>query len=99
MCEFQAMDTRKMIGVAKEQNELYYLTKESHYPTAGQLRVARSSQSTSDLANIWLHHYRLGHPPFALLKTMFPTLFRTLDPSTFQCDVCNFQASSSVLSN
>lgn len=81
-CEFQDMNAGKMIGVVEEHNGLYFIKRESG-PKGSQQKVACSSQSNSDLANIWLHHYRIGHPPFVLLKSIFPTLFRTLGPSIF----------------
>jgi len=78
MCKFQVRDTGKMIGVAKEQHRLYVLQGESTCPQMRQLRIVCSSQSASDLSNIWLHHFRLGHPPFILLKSMFLALFKTV---------------------
>lgn len=42
MCEFEVMDTRKMIGVAEEHNGLYYLKRESGCPKGSQLKVACS---------------------------------------------------------
>ena len=85
VCEFQAMKTRRRIGAARETNGLYCLTGKAQ---KNQQPVACSSQITANYHQIWLHHYRLGHPPFSLLKSMFPTLFLSLDPSTFHCDVC-----------
>ena len=87
MCEFQDMTTRKMIGVAEEHNGLYILHEADH-PKEKQPTIACSSQSVSASATIWLQHYRLGLPPFPLLKTMFPHLFKSSHPSMFQCDVC-----------
>ena len=31
---------------------------------------------------------RLGHPPFSLLKTMFPSLFKNVNVIDFHCDTC-----------
>ena len=39
---------------------------------------------------ICAHHLRPGHPPFLLLKHMFPLLFKVLVVSNFQCEVCQF---------
>ena len=72
-----------MIGVAKEHNGLYILEGKNNCSKRRQHRMIYSSQSTPDLSTIWLHHFRLGHPPFILLKQTFPTLFNTLDPSSF----------------
>ena len=46
--------------------------------------------SSSNKSVIWLHHYRLGHPSFAVLIVMFPSLFKGLDIRTFHCDVCEY---------
>ena len=81
------MTTRKMIGVAEEHNGLYILHKADH-PKKKQPAIAYSFQSVSASATIWLQQQRLGHHPFPLLKTMFPHLFKSLDPRMFQCDVC-----------
>jgi len=83
VCKFQDMDMGRTIGVAKEQHGLYILQGRSTKPK-DQPQAAYSTQKTaSDRAAIWLHHLCLGHPPFSLVKQMFPTLFRTLDPSIF----------------
>ena len=34
-------------------------------------------------------HLRLGHPSFLYLKYLFPTLFKGVDPSMFQCESCH----------
>ena len=39
---------------------------------------------------IWAHHLCLGHPPFSLLKHMFPLFFKDLVVLDFQCEVCQF---------
>jgi hypothetical protein len=35
-------------------------------------------------------HYRLGHPSFAYLKTLFPEKFKDLNITTLQCEICQF---------
>ena len=80
MCKFQAKDTGRTIGVAKEHHRLYILQGENTYPKERQLQAAYSASNQS---TIWLEHLRLGHPPFSLLKGVFPALFKTLDPSVF----------------
>ncbi|GMI89878.1 hypothetical protein HRI_002657100 [Hibiscus trionum] len=88
-CFFQEQETKKMIGRAKEINGLYYLEN-----LGGQVRILNTppssflSNSTNNKDQIWLHHLRLGHPPFKLLKTMFPSLCKTLDVEELHCDVC-----------
>ncbi|CAH9100796.1 unnamed protein product [Cuscuta europaea] len=51
---------------------------------------------TVNTNTIWLHHKRLGHPSFHVLKTMLPSLFSSIDVSTFQCDVCELAKQSHV---
>ena len=91
MCEFQDKKTGKMIGVAKVRNGLYILDGENNCSIRRQqqhVAYSSSSQSTSNLSSIWLQHFRLGHPPFRLLKQLFPDLFNSLDPSSLRCDEC-----------
>ena len=45
-CEFQAQDTRKMIGVVEECNRLHYLKKSSVFTKGEQPILACSSQPT-----------------------------------------------------
>ncbi|CAI8596482.1 unnamed protein product [Vicia faba] len=53
--------TEKTIGIAEEQNELYYLPhKESKCHQAGSESWANTQ--------IWFQHRRLGHPPFRMLS-------------------------------
>ena len=73
----------KMIGATEKKNGLYVLNRRTLLPI-----LACTSQSQPLHAEIWFHHYRLGHPPFSLLKTMFPQLFQQVDLSTLHCDVC-----------
>ena len=37
---------------------------------------------------IW--HFRLGHPSFAYVRHLFPTLFQKLPYQNFQSNVCCF---------
>jgi len=96
VCEFQAIRIGRRIGVAREANGLYCLIRKT---SKNQLPVACSSQVTANHHQIRLHHYRLGHPPFTVLKSMFPTLFFSLDPSLFHCDVCVISKQHRALSN
>ena len=44
---------------------------------------------TNNDSEIMLWHYRLGHPNFLYLKTLFPKLFNKNNSSkTFQCEIC-----------
>src|ERR1044072_7894907 len=85
-CVFQDLATGKTIGLAKEQDGLYYLPhKESKCHHAISESWANSQ--------IWLQHRRLGHPPSRMLKSLFPHLFSTLSVESFHCDVCQFAKS------
>ena len=81
-----------MIGHAKEKNGLYYLdTSSGNVGNGNQLPLSflfESSSSNKD--QIWLYHFRLGHPSFNVLKVMFPLLFKNIDVDTFHCDVREF---------
>ena len=81
-----------MIGHVKEKNELYYLdTSSGNVGNGNQLPLSFLSKSfSSNKEQIWLYHFRLGHPSFNVLKVMFPLLFKNIDVDTFHCDVCEF---------
>ena len=83
-CVLQDQVSGRKIGLAKERNGLYHL--EISQKTTSNLPVSLLSSSNKDA--IWLHHYRLGHPSFRVLKIMFPQLFIGSDISEFHCDVC-----------
>lgn len=52
--------------------------------------LSSSFLSSSNKDAIWLHHFRLGHPSFAVLQIMFPSLFKGLNIRTFHCDICEY---------
>ncbi len=86
-CIFQDKDSGKRIGRAKEQDGLYYLELPSQHEKSSLHLVEESS---SHKGKFWLHHYRLGHASFRILKIMFPTLFTRLTIEEFHCDICEF---------
>jgi len=88
LCEFQDMAMGRMIGAVEEKHGPYVLKQELLQPVKFPTKSTCISQSSH--LDIWLHHYHLGHPPFYLLKAMFPVLFKQSDPSVFHCDVCEF---------
>ncbi|RDX97962.1 hypothetical protein CR513_19196, partial [Mucuna pruriens] len=92
-CVIQELTTGRTIGVAKEEGELYYLqhikignnTNKEELPSS-----QRATLETWAAFQIWLYHKCLGHPPFELLKTMFPHLFTKESVESFKCDICQF---------
>lgn len=42
------------------------------------------------MIEIYLCHFRLGHPNFFYLHNFFPKLFQNKEPSLFQCEICAF---------
>ncbi|RDX67909.1 hypothetical protein CR513_53160, partial [Mucuna pruriens] len=77
-CVIQNLTTRRTIGVAKEQGGLYYLQHTKIGNNTNKEELPSSQQTTSKTwaaSQIWLYHKYLGHPPFGLLKKMFPNLF------------------------
>nr|KYP73621.1 hypothetical protein KK1_006264 [Cajanus cajan] len=54
--------------------------------------MSSSHQATSNTwvaSQVWLHHKHLGHPPFGLLKSLFPHLFTKETVESFNCDICH----------
>ena len=86
-CIFQDQVSGKRIGHAKERDGLYYL-EEPRTSSVIKNKLPLSLLSSSNKDTIWLHHFRLGHPSFGVLKTMFPSLFKGLSAEFFHCDVC-----------
>ena len=85
-CVFQDRIMRRMIGHAREWVGFYFLETSSG---SGDI-LPRSHLSTfsPNKYQIWLHHFRLGHPPFSLLNKMFPSSFTHLDVNNFHCGTC-----------
>ncbi|RDY12087.1 hypothetical protein CR513_03164, partial [Mucuna pruriens] len=85
-CVIQELTTGRTIGVAKEQGGLYYLQYTKIDNNTNKEELPSSQQATSKTwatSQIWLYHKCLGHPPFGLLKTMFPHLFTRHHRATF----------------
>ena len=84
-CEFQDQSSGKRIGNASEYEGLYYFGE----GTDEIKQVNTVSWETSSRQNqVILWHYRLGHPSFAYLKHLFPSLFKNND--IFHCEICQF---------
>ena len=67
-------------------NELYYFKDKTSDNKIAQGLSSISSVSVHDQIMVW--HYRLGHPSFSYLKYLFPTLFKGVNPLSFQCEGC-----------
>ena len=89
-CVFEDEDSGRMIGHARDRDGLYYLEAPSQY----NITKSKSSHSfvsevfSFNKEKVWLHHRRLGHPSFRVIKIMFPSLFKGLDVEHFHCEVC-----------
>ena len=89
-CVFQDEDSGRMIGHAREWDGLYYLKAPS------QLNITKGKSSHSFVSEVfsfnkekvWLHHRRLGHSSFRVIKILFPSLFKGLNVKHFHCEVC-----------
>ena len=80
----------KRIGLAKEEDILYYLEAPTLRTPFVKHLTFESLLSVSNKDVILCHHFRFGHPSFSILKTMFPSLFKGVDVKSFHCDVCEF---------
>ena len=77
------MGSGKTVGNAKEINGLYYFDDGAIQEE--QVQVAKKVSSVSDEIRLW--HWRLGHPNFPNLKKSFPSLFKKINMSQFNCEV------------
>ncbi|XP_040991011.1 uncharacterized protein LOC121238249 [Juglans microcarpa x Juglans regia] len=66
----QDQDSGKRTALAREKDGLYY-REESGISNIVRNKLSLSLLSSSNRDTIWLHHFRLGHPSFGVLKTMF----------------------------
>ena len=88
-CVFQELTMGRMIGSAEEHDGLYYLEDGSDVNKIGQKTSCFQIFSfPMNNKEVYLMHFRLGHPSFSYLKRLYPTLFLNKDPSSFHCDIC-----------
>lgn len=48
------------------------------------------SENSSNKDQILLCQFCFGHPPFRILRVIFPSLFQNVDENNFHCDVSEF---------
>ncbi|CAH9080868.1 unnamed protein product [Cuscuta epithymum] len=77
-----------MIGSAREEDGLYIFDEGTQSNKRGQRNACLQTVSFSNNKELYLLHYRLGHPSFYYLKKVFPQLFINKDVSLFHCDMC-----------
>ena len=87
-CEFQDTASGKMIGNARECGGLYILDEESNSSKIDQENSCLKTTLVNKDNEIYLWHFRLGHPSFFYMKQLFPKLFKNKNPSNFQCEIC-----------
>ncbi|XP_052181020.1 peroxisome biogenesis protein 7 isoform X3 [Diospyros lotus] len=92
--EWKDQISRKMIGSAEACSRLYILQGTDSRKTEVKSSYCHStaplcfSSFHSNNSAIMLWHYRLGHPNFACLQKLFPSLFKNSDLHMFQCEIC-----------
>ncbi|CAL2271615.1 unnamed protein product [Prunus armeniaca] len=88
----------KTIGCRIRWGKLYYLDwgLDSEVKV-GQAFTTSGTRSEGERDKIWLWHKRLGQASLGYLKKLFPSLFSSLDVSSFQCDTCELAKSHRVL--
>ena len=76
-CEFQEMETRKMIGCAQEHEGLYVFGNKASkgHTYKASCNVLSSFTNYSD-HEIMVCLFRLGHPSFPYLKILLLSLFK-----------------------
>lgn len=86
-CVFQGLNSKQMIGSARECLGLYILNQKPQTTPQCLFSNFQSLNSNKD-ANIMLWHFRLGHLNFMYLQKMFPSLFINKNPNSFSCEIC-----------
>ncbi|KAL5816220.1 hypothetical protein ACOSQ3_024598 [Xanthoceras sorbifolium] len=100
-CVFQDSDSGRMIGNADLHSGLYLLKVESdsskQFYSASKVCIPSSSvkfPSSNKDNDVFLWHYRLGHPNFVYLEKLLPSLFINKNPQLFECEVCRLSKQS-----
>lgn len=88
-CQFQDALSGRMIGCARLHGG-HFLGHSSFFSRQSLVSSVKSSP-VSNLQEIMLLHFRLGHPSFVYLVNLFPSLFKNNeDFSLFQREFCAF---------
>ncbi|KAI5313569.1 hypothetical protein L3X38_042745 [Prunus dulcis] len=96
-CVFQDILTGTTIGCGTRRCKLYYLDwAPDSEVKGGQAFTTSGTRPEGEKDKIWLWHKHLGHALFGYLKKLFPSLFSSLDASSFQCDTCELAKSHLV---
>ncbi|KAI5317748.1 hypothetical protein L3X38_037455 [Prunus dulcis] len=83
-CVFQDILIGKTIGCGTRRGKLYYLDWASDSEVkVGQAFTTSGTCSEGERYKIWLWYKHLGQVSFGYLKKLFPSLFSSLDVSSF----------------
>jgi len=88
VCILQNKYSGRTIGHAREWNGLYYLDNPNLPPDLENSNSFFSNSIKTNREKVFLHHCRLGHPSFRVIKSLFPSLFSKLDVESLHCEVC-----------
>jgi hypothetical protein len=90
-CLIQDILTKEIIRRGTKRGGLYYVEDFS----MGRTHHMQHSVGIKE-KEIWLWHYRLGHPSFTYMKHLFPELFSQVQHFDFQCETCTLAKSHRV---
>ena len=85
-CVLQDLETKKMIGLGKLANGLYYLTSE----TSPSSKVISSVNHVNNHVTSTLWHQRLGHPAIHPLNLLSRSVLGISSKLKSFCEVCHF---------
>ena len=72
MCVLQDKYSGRTIGHARQWNDLYYLKHQNLPPDMHNINAFSFDSITTNREKVFLHHCRLGHPSFRVIKLLFP---------------------------
>jgi hypothetical protein len=81
-CAFQDLRLGRILGTGTVRNGLYYLDE-------GSDEIALAIK-LSPCQELLLLHRRLGHPSFAAMSCIYPSLFNSCSKEFLICDACEF---------